>query len=127
MASPYRILYTVIYIVYNLFSGVSVPGASVLGYGLPLEFSIEFLHQELLSYIWPPPYVSIIIISYTSGASVLGYGLPPIEFSTLSPIFFSRVSAHSVLVYRITVTLGGRLYTRTEVSGETPEKRLYTL
>ena len=35
MASPYRIFYTVIYIVYNLFSGVSVPGASVLGYGLP--------------------------------------------------------------------------------------------
>ena len=37
---PYRIFFTVIYRVYNLFSGVSVPGASVLGYSLPpIEFS----------------------------------------------------------------------------------------
>ena len=33
---PHKIFYTVIYRVYNLFSGVYTLGASVLGYGLPL-------------------------------------------------------------------------------------------
>ena len=74
MASPYRIFYTVIYIVYNLFSGVSVPGASVLGYGLPpIEFStlssIEYNNNLLYTRsfcprVWPPPYRIFYTVTY---------------------------------------------------------------
>ena len=63
---PYRIFYTVIYIVCNLFSGVSVPGASVLGYGLP---PIEFPTLSSIEYNNN--------LLYTPGASVLGYAPPP--------------------------------------------------
>ena len=70
---PHRIFYTVISRVYKLFSGVSAPGASVLGYSLPpIEFST--LSPTFFSRVSAP------------GASVLGYGLPPIEFSSLSSI-----------------------------------------
>ena len=70
MASPpYRIFYTVIYRVYNLFSGVSVPGASVLGYSLPpIEFS------TLLSIISSQEFLHFLGVS-ALGASVFGSSL----------------------------------------------------
>ena len=75
MASPpHRIFYTVIYRVYNIFSGVSVPGASVLGYSLPpIEFStlssIEYNNNLLYTRsfcprVWPPPYKIFYTVTY---------------------------------------------------------------
>ena len=96
----------------SIISGVSVPRASVLGYGLlPRIFNAvaynlrSFCTRSFCPRVWPPPYRIFYTVIYNlfSGVSVLGYGLPPIEFSTLSSIeyianLFSGVSASGASV-----------------------------